>query len=339
MNSFSIIIVSWNALHHLQTFLPSVCATEYPDFEIILANNNSSDNSVQWVKKNFPQVNVFEMDQNYGYCGGNNRAAKVATKDTLIFLNNDVEVTPNWLDGIDSILTKHPDVSVVQPKLRSYKDREYFEYAGAAGGFIDKYGYPFCRGRIFDTLEKDEGQYDVSGPIFWASGAAMVIRSPDFRDASGFDESFVFHMEEIDLCWRLQRKGKQIWYCAESTVYHLGGGSLGINSPRKVFYNFRNNLAMLTKNLPSGQMQRTVFSRIALDKLASAKFLTYGEWRNSMAVFRALFAYLGRIPALSRQRKLDPPHKLDNTSIHGILDKSLVWEYFVKKHRKYSDLL
>lgn len=205
MQSFSIIIVSWNGLHHLKRFLPSVCATDYPRYEVILSDNASTDGSKEWVTGHFPQVRIITHDRNYGYCEGNNRAVAHAKNDTLIFLNNDVEVTPNWLHPIAKILDRRKDVAAVQPKIRSWRQRDHFEYAGAAGGFIDSMGYPFCRGRIFDTVERDYGQYDSDIPIFWASGAALVIRSGVFKALGGFEESFRFHMEEIDLCWRVQR--------------------------------------------------------------------------------------------------------------------------------------
>ncbi|MDX1638444.1 MAG: glycosyltransferase family 2 protein, partial [Balneolaceae bacterium] len=201
MHSFSIIIVSWNALNHLKTFLPSVAETDYPDFEIILADNASTDGSAEWVEARYPGVKVVSLDNNYGYCGGNNRGANYAGGDILLFLNNDVKVAPDWLLELDKCITTHSEAAVFQPKIRSFSNPEEFEYAGAAGGFLDKYGYPFCRGRIFDTVEKDSGQYDLATDIFWASGAALAIRKERFEEVGGFDEDFEFHMEEIDLCW------------------------------------------------------------------------------------------------------------------------------------------
>src|SRR5690606_29011735 len=220
------------------------------------------------------------LDQNYGYCGGNNRAAKHAKHDNIIFLNNDVEVTPNWLDPIERMLDSNSSIAVIQPKIRSWKQRTHFEYAGAAGGFIDKNGYPFCRGRIFDTVEEDLGQYDEATPIFWASGAALVVKRTIFHQMDGFYEPFEFHMEEIDLCWRIQLAGKQIWYCPDSVVYHLGGGSLSADNPQKTYYNFRNNLIMLARNLPSRFLIFNILRRLDLDGLAAFKFLMSGKFRN-----------------------------------------------------------
>ncbi|HLR32929.1 MAG TPA: glycosyltransferase family 2 protein, partial [Fodinibius sp.] len=254
MPHFSIIIVSWNALHHLQTFMESVAATDYPHFEIILADNASTDGSKEWVKEHFPQIKIVTFQRNYGYCGGNNKAVPYASGNILLFLNNDVRVESNGLDPIAQIFEKNASVAAVQPKMRSYKRPAYFEYAGAAGGFLDKYGYPFCRGRIFDTVEKDTGQYDEPCDILWASGAALAIRKNVFEEIGGFDEGFAFHMEEIDLCWQLWNRGHRIRYCPQSVVYHLGGGSLPMNSPRKTFYNYRNGLIMLLKNYTTSSL-------------------------------------------------------------------------------------
>ena len=207
--SFSIIIVTWNALEHLKTFLPSVCSTRYPDLEIILANNASTDGSAEWVQKEFPEIKVVTFSRNHGYCGGNNRAADYAEGEILVFLNNDVKVDPDWLKNLEKTFNTQ-DVAAVQPKLRSFESPEFFEYAGAAGGFLDYFGYPFCRGRIFDTIEKDLGQYNHPGNILWASGAALAIRKDLFLEAGRFDEDFEFHMEEIDLCWRLWNLGYRI---------------------------------------------------------------------------------------------------------------------------------
>ncbi|MDZ7693908.1 MAG: glycosyltransferase family 2 protein [Balneolaceae bacterium] len=248
MHSFSIIIVSWNALQHLKIFLPSVAKTQYREMEIILADNASDDGSAEWVAAHYPEVKIVTFDQNYGYCGGNNRGARHAAGEILVFLNNDVEVEPDWIGHLDDCFREHPEAAAIQPKMRSYSNPAEFEYAGAAGGFIDKYGYPFCRGRVFDTVEKDTGQYDASSEIFWASGAALAIRKKQFEAIGGFDEDFKFHMEEIDLCWQLWNRGHSVRYCPQSVVYHLGGGSMPMGSPRKVYYNYRNNLKMLWKN-------------------------------------------------------------------------------------------
>lgn len=341
MQSFSIIIVSWNALHHLKTFLPSVCHTDHSRYEVILADNASTDGSAAWVKDHFPKVRIVKLDKNYGYCGGNNRAAKHARYDNLIFLNNDVEVSQNWLHPVEVLLDKNPRIGAVQPKIRSWKNRDRFEYAGAAGGFIDKYGYPFCRGRVFDTVEVDEGQYDTDIPIFWASGAALVIRRNLFNDLGGFEESFEFHMEEIDLCWRLQLSGNEVWYCHASVVYHLGGGSLPADHPRKTYYNFRNNLIMLARNLPSRKLLQVIPFRLELDGLASMLFLLRGQFRNIQAVTNAHFAFYSRLSDIRKFRKnqkmlMRPPLPLKK--LQGTYPRSIIWNYFINKNTIYSHL-
>ena len=246
--SFSIIIVTWNGIRHLKRYLPSVVETDYPDFEIIIADNASTDGSKQWIQEQFPQCKIITFDKNFGYAGGNNRAVKYASGDVLLFLNNDAKPESDWLKALD-FRFQNSSADILQPKIKSVESPEMFEYAGAAGGMIDRLGYPFCRGRIFDHVEKDTGQYDEPANIFWASGSAFAIKKDLFLDAGGFDEDFEFHMEEIDLCWRCLKMGKTILYEPKSVVYHLGGGSMDAESPRKVFYNFRNNLNMLTKNL------------------------------------------------------------------------------------------
>jgi GT2 family glycosyltransferase len=339
MQSFSIIIVSWNALNHLKTFLPSVVRTDHPRFEIILADNASTDESVEWVREHYPEVRIATLDQNYGYCGGNNRAAKFARYDNLIFLNNDVEVTPGWLYPIETMLNNHPNIAVVQPKLLSWEIQSRFEYAGAAGGFIDKHGYPFCRGRLFQTVETDKKQYDQDIPIFWASGAAFVIRKSVFTDLGGFEEHFEFHMEEIDLCWRVQRLGKEIWYCHNSTVYHLGGGSLSADNPRKTYYNFRNNLLMLARNLPRRGLLLKILMRLELDGLAGIQFLLIGKPMNMFAIIRAHFAFYGQIRAIRRFRnsmQLHPTKKMSEMT--GTYSRSIIWNYYIKGIKVFNKL-
>jgi GT2 family glycosyltransferase len=341
MQSFSIIIVTWNAINHLKKFLPSVVKTNHPSFEIILADNASTDESIEWVSKNFPQVRIATLDKNYGYCGGNNRAAKFARYENLIFLNNDVEVTPDWLQPIGNMLNRNSLIGAIQPKIRSWHDKDRFEYAGAAGGFIDRYGFPFCRGRLFDTIEADMGQYNDEIRIFWASGAALVVRKDLFNELDGFEESFEFHMEEIDLCWRLQRMGKEIWYCHESIVYHVGGGSLSADNPQKTYYNFRNNLMMLARNLPSRGLIFRILFRLDLDGLAGINYLIKGQFRNIAAIIRAHFAFYRRIPMIIQYRKNQHAQMrlfLAIEKFGGAWDKSIVWNYFFKGRKKFSDL-
>ena len=336
MKGFSVIIVTWNGLTHLKTFLPSVYATEYPDFEIILADNASNDGSVEWVREYFPDVIVSTFDDNYGYCGGNNRAVASASKEILLFLNNDVHTTPNWLDAINDCLMQDESIGAVQPKLLSYKEPESFEYAGAAGGFIDKYGYPFCRGRILETVEKDDGQYNETSEIFWASGAALAIKRDLFIELGGFDEDFEFHMEEIDLCWRAKRQGYKIMYTPDSTVYHLGGGSLAMGSPRKVYYNFRNNLFMLWKNYSNAELFIQFPIRLFLDVVAAYKSLLSGNPKEFGAIAKAhLHFFLGWINVHKKRNQIALPYFKKLT---GKMDISIIWSYFVRGKKEFNQL-
>ncbi|WP_069131269.1 glycosyltransferase family 2 protein [Rhodohalobacter halophilus] len=333
---FSIIIVTWNALHHLKRFLPQVAKTDYPNFEIIIADNASDDGSVEWVKQQFPEVRVATFDRNYGYCGGNNRASKEAKGDILIFLNNDAYPDPHWLAGLESIFQKK-EVGVVQPKILSVEQPDYFEYAGAAGGFLDKMGYPFCRGRIFDYVEKDEGQYNTPSEIFWASGAALAIRKTLFERLGGFDEDFEFHMEEIDLCWQVHKSGYTVMYQPESIVYHLGGGSLPMGNPRKVYYNYRNNLLMLTKNLDGNPFFR-IFGRLVLDGVAGIKAILSGNLKDTWAIIRAHFALYGSLTLTLNKRRELKAKLTATTPTHLVYQKSIVADYFLKGKKRFSEL-
>lgn len=337
MKGFSIIIVTWNGLKHLKTYLPSVCETEYPDFEIILADNASTDGSVEWVSEHHPEVIISTFDDNYGYCGGNNRAVEAASNEILLFLNNDVKVDSNWLHGISECFVQDEEVGAVQPKLRSYTEPELFEYAGAAGGFIDTYGYPFCRGRIFETVEKDEGQYNQLSEIFWGSGAALAIKKDIFVELGGFDEDFEFHMEEIDLCWRTKRLGYKITYTPKSLVYHLGGGSLAMGSPRKVYYNFRNNLFMLWKNYTTSELILKFPIRLLLDVIAAYKSLISGKPAEFGAIAKAhLHFFLGWSSVHQKRKSIPSPTSKNYT---GKMNLSIIWKYFVQGKKKFSDLM
>lgn len=338
MKSFSIIIVTWNALEHLKNYLPSVTETDYPDFEIIIADNASTDGSKEWVKSTYPEIKIASFDQNYGYCGGNNRAVPFADKDILLFLNNDVKVEKNWLQGINDIFEKDEKMAAVQPKMRAVEQPEHFEYAGAAGGFMDKYGYTFCRGRIFDEVERDEGQYDDSTNLFWASGAALAIQKDLFIESGGFDEDFEFHMEEIDLCWRLQNQGYIIGYAPESLVYHLGGGSLPMGSPRKVYYNFRNNLFMLWKNYSSSSLRKRFLLRLILDVIAAYKALLSGKPKEWWAVAKAHMHFAKDFFSVNRKRKELQSKRTVLHDPNSMLDISLIWQHFAKGVKRFRDL-
>ncbi len=338
MPDFSIIIVTWNALHHLKTFLPSVWQHSRLDAEIIIADNASTDGTVEWVADHFPEMRIVTLDHNYGYCGGNNRAAGHARAENLIFLNNDVEVTPGWLAPLRQMLDDNPDVAALQPKLLSWSERNYFEYAGAAGGLLDRHAYPFCRGRIFDTLEADEGQYDQECDISWASGAAMVIRKKPFLDSGGFDETFEFHMEEIDLCWRLWNRGYRTRYCPGSVVYHLGGGSLPPDSPRKLYYNYRNNLKMIWKNSRSGHLPGRITMRILLDAVAFSRAMLRLQWRECGAILRAHLHFYRSLPGLISVRKSLNRVRTTSSDTPVLRPYSIIWQYFFRGRRTYNSL-
>ncbi len=334
MSRFSIVIVTWNALRHLQEFLPSVAQTNYENFEIIIADNASTDGSIAWIRENYPFIKIVTFDRNYGYCGGNNRAVPYATGDILVFLNNDVQVDSEWLQPLAKLFQKNPELAAAQPKLRSFRNRQSFEYAGAAGGFIDCYGYPFCRGRIFDTVEEDKGQYDNQQSIFWASGAAFVIRKEVFQKLDGFDEDFEFHMEEIDLCWRLWNCGYKIAFCYQSVVYHLGGGSLPADSPRKLYYNFRNSLIMLWKNYRLKLLILRFPVRIFLDGIAALRMLLQGDFSECKAINRAYWHFFSSLISTHKKRKIRPGPKTSAP----LKPFSIIWQYFVKKIRYFKDL-
>jgi len=283
----SVIIVSWNARSLLETCLPSVLATDYPDFEVILADNASNDGSAAWVAQNHPTVKIVRHPENWHFARGNNAAIPHATGSLVVLLNNDVEVPPDWLRPLVDTMVEEPDVGAVQPKLLQYGARDQFEYAGAAGGFIDRVGYPFTRGRIFSTMETDRGQYDTACNVFWASGAALMLRRSAIDEVGLLDEHFEMHMEEIDLCWRLQRHGYRVRVQPDSTVYHIGGASLPRRSPQKTYYNYRNSLLMLYKNLPRSEWRATLPRRMALDAAACGRLLATGKSGEAWAVVRA----------------------------------------------------
>ncbi len=337
LKSFSIIIVTWNALEHLKKYLPSVAETDYPEFEIIIADNASIDGSKEWVQDTFPDVKIASFDANYGYCGGNNRAVPFANNEILLFLNNDVEVDKSWLHGLNKAFSSE-NIAATQPKMRSVKKPNHFEYAGAAGGFIDKFGYAFCRGRIFDEVEKDENQYDDARTLFWASGAALAIRKKLFLEMGGFDEDFEFHMEEIDLCWRLQNQGYQIAYAPESVVYHLGGGSLPMGSPRKVFYNFRNSLFMLWKNYSSTSLKSRFLLRLILDVIAAYKALLSGNPKEWWAIAKAHIEFMRSFSRINAKRKILQAKRINDEDPDTMLNTNLIWQHFIKGVKRFQDL-
>ena len=271
-NRIAVVILNFNGAEMLRAFLPSV--VDYsPEAEVIVADNCSTDASAQVMREEFPAVRYIQLEKNYGFADGYNRALAQVEAEYFLMLNSDVEVTQGWLAPMLEYMDSHPGVAACQPKLLSYKNKKEFEYAGACGGFIDKYGYPYCRGRIFDTVEEDKGQYDSVAELFWATGAALMIRAEDYRAAGGLDGTFFAHMEEIDLCWRLRSRGRRIVCIPQSCVYHVGGATLNKSNPRKTYLNFRNNLLMLYKNLPENELRHVMFVRALLDYVAAFKSL------------------------------------------------------------------
>jgi len=332
----SIIIVTWNGIRHLKKYLPNVTETDYPNFEIIIADNASDDGTDLWVNQTCPDCKIARLQKNYGYAGGNNRAAETADGDILLFLNNDVRVAPNWLHSIAKAF-QNPEIAIAQPKIKSDRNPEMFEYAGAAGGFIDWLGYPFCRGRIFDTVEPDNGQYDDETEIFWASGAAFAIRKEVFGSLNGFDEAFEFHMEEIDLCWRALKSGYKTFYIPDSTVFHYGGGSMPEDSPRKVFYNFRNSLLMLAKNLDR-HVAIKIFARLILDGLSGIKYLLDGNPQSTLAVIRAHFSFYRHLNSAISKRVRYPVKNKELAGRRLIFNKLIPLQYFLAKKNTFDKL-
>ncbi len=329
----AVVILNYNGRKLLEQFLPSVIRYTH-DAEIIVADNASHDDSVTFLKSNYPQIRVIAMSENHGFAGGYNIALqeiKAANYVNYILLNSDVEVTENWLEPLIEVLDSNENIAACQPKIKAYHNKTHFEHAGAGGGFIDKLGYPFCRGRIFGEVEVDKGQYDDILPIFWASGACLAIKAADFHEQNGFDADFFAHMEEIDLCWRLKNSGKEIYYCGKSTVFHVGGGTLQTDNPRKTFLNFRNNLVMLIKNLPSNKLFTTLFLRMILDGVAALQMTFSGKFWAIPTIAKSHFYLYARLKKLRIKRKLTQK-KITHTHIHKeIYTKSIVWEHFVKK--------
>lgn len=288
MNKVAVIILNWNGEKLLREYLPSVIETTDSSIaDVIVADNGSTDSSVELLRKEFPQVKLLEFSENYGFAEGYNRAIKATNYPYTVLLNSDVATTEGWINVLYDYMEANPNVGACQPKIRAYTNKTHFEYAGAAGGFIDRNGYPYCRGRIFDTVEEDKGQYDEVMPIFWATGAALMVRSQLYIDAGGLDKDFFAHMEEIDLCWRILLTGSEIMAVPQSVVYHLGGGSLPASNPRKTYLNFRNNLLMLHKNLPDETRGKTLFIRRLIDTVAWAKYMATFDFKNANAILKA----------------------------------------------------
>jgi len=338
MDKIAVVILNWNGRELLKKFLPSVISySEADGGAVYVADNGSNDDSVSLLKKDFPTVRLILFDQNYGFAEGYNRALAQVKAQYVVLLNSDVEVTEHWLLPLASYLDKHPDVVACQPKLLSWHSRNYFEYAGACGGYLDKYGYPYCRGRILNTIEKDDGQYDEVTPVLWATGAALFIRLADYLESGGLDARFFAHMEEVDLCWRLRSRRKNIVCVPQSEVYHVGGGTLNKENPRKTFLNFRNNLLMLYKNLPEKELKPVLRLRAILDYVAALSFALKGEFRSALAVYKARKAYHQLKPEF-KDARFENLQKAVQIDIPERMDGSILVKYYLLFKKRFSQL-
>ncbi|MFI3266645.1 MAG: glycosyltransferase family 2 protein [Rikenellaceae bacterium] len=332
----SVVILNWNGLHHLQRFLGSVVDNTPPEFEIVVADNGSSDNSLDWVKDTYPRIRTICLDKNYGYAGGYNKALKQIDSEIFVLLNSDVTTPKGWIEPLIEKLDKHQDIAALAPKILSEIEPTRFEYAGSAGGFIDIMGYPFCAGRIMESIEFDNGQYDNISQVFWASGACMVIRAEVFKRAGGFDADFFAHMEEIDLCWRIQAMGYKIAVENSCHVYHLGGGTLPQNNPRKLYLNYRNNLSMLFKNHRKRNLVWVIPTRLGFDMASAVIFCLQGHVDFSKAVLRAYRDFIKLLPALTRKRKAIK--RLADHKCLGILKGSIVVQHMIYGKQYFSQI-
>jgi GT2 family glycosyltransferase len=334
--AIAVVILNHNGQDLLRRFLPSVLEHSQGQ-EIIVADNGSEDGSLALLEQEFPQVRIISFAENLGFCQGYNQALAQVEATYYVLLNSDVEVTPGWLEPMLQLLEENLEIGACQPKIRSFNQRQFLEYAGAAGGYIDRWGYPFCRGRLFESVEEDKGQYNDNRPIFWATGACLMVRARLYAEMGGLDPDFFAHMEEIDFCWRLQNAGYQVYYCGQAHVYHLGGGTLPGHNPRKVFYNFRNGLELLYKNLPDACLSSTIRTRLVLDGIAASRMLLAGNLAAVKAVWQAHRHYFRNKSNRREKRKAAGPKKA-LSKLNGYYPQSIVWQYFINRKKKFSDL-
>ncbi len=338
MDKIAVVILNWNGCDMLHSFLPSVVRFSEADGAVVyVADNGSTDASVAMLRCEFPSVRLILLEENHGFADGYNLALKQVEAEYVVLLNSDVEVIEHWLVPLAEYMDTHPETAACQPKIHSWRNKGQFEYAGAAGGFIDRYGYPFCRGRIMGVVEEDKGQYDTVIPIFWATGAALFIRLADYREAGGLDGRFFAHMEEIDLCWRLRARGRQLACIPQSVVFHVGGATLKKENPRKTFLNFRNNLVMLYKNLPQEDLASVMRVRVVLDYVAAFSFMLKGQFPNALAVFRARRAYHSLRASLAASRK----ENLKKTTLAVIPERtksSILAQFYLHGKKFFSQL-
>jgi len=339
MHKTAIVILNWNGLGFLKMFLGTVLLYSADDeTSVFVADNGSTDGSAEWISENFNDVKLIKLNSNHGFAGGYNLALNQIDAKYFVLLNSDIEVTKDWLKPLVGFMDNNPDVASCQPKILSYYQKDHFEHAGAAGCFIDKFGYPFCRGRIINKVEKDTGQYDDTINVFWSSGACMIVKSEAWKKCGGFDADFFAHMEEIDLCWRFHKAGYRVCFLPESVIYHVGGGTLSYSSPFKTYLNFRNSLFLLYKNLPDSKLNSILFIRRILDGLAAFYFLLQGSFKSVAAVWKAHMDYYKAVDKLREKRKVVQKLGL-NDAQDTILNKSIVFEFYVKGNNTYKSLI
>lgn len=334
--SVAVVILNWNGKTYLEKFLPSLLSSSYPNKKIIVTDNASTDESVGWLNRHYPQIEVLCHENNEGFAKGYNAAFKKIKSDYYVLLNSDVEVTPGWIEPIIELMESDTTIAACQPKVLSFNNKKLFEYAGAAGGWIDYLGYPFSRGRLFDDLEEDKGQYDTAVPCFWASGAALFVKADKYHEVKGLDEYFFAHQEEIDFCWRLQLAGYKVYVQPASVVYHIGGGTLPIGNKRKVYLNFRNNMIMIIKNLPFAEAVWKIPLRVVLDAVAAWKELLLGNVNYFFAIAKAHFAAAAWL-FFHRGKSIFPVSKKDR--LFGWYKGAVVWQYFIKKKKAFSEII
>ena len=334
----AVVILNWNGAKLMEEFLPSVMDYSPAELaEVIVADNGSTDASVDMLKEKFPAVRIIQLDKNYGFAEGYNQALKQINNEYTVLLNSDVEVTPGWLDAPLAAMEADSTIVAAQPKIRAQRNKDYFEYAGAAGGYIDIYGYPYCRGRLLHVVEKDEGQYDTPADILWATGACLFIRTTIYKEVGGLDAGFFAHQEEIDMCWRLRSRGYRLVCTPQSVVYHVGGATLQVESPRKTFLNFRNNLLMLYKNLPEKDLKHVMRARFWLDYIAATKFLLCGHVQNAKAVYEARKAFFDMKPEYAEKRR-ENLAKTTLGTIPELINDSLIIGFYLKGKKKFADI-
>jgi GT2 family glycosyltransferase len=333
----AVVVLSYNGKHLHQLFFPELLQEAKGNYDLVLVDNASTDDTADYVRTHFPDVSIVTVQVNHGFANGYYEGLKEIKAKYYVLLSADFEITPGWFQPLHQLMERHPEIGACQPKIKYYKEKEKFEYAGAGGGFIDKWGYLFCRGRIFFTLEEDKGQYDNTIETFWASGGCMFINAELYHKLGGLDRDLYAHMEEVDLCWRMKNNGYKIAYCGTSTVYHIGGSVISYGSPQKIFYNYRNSLILLLKNLPSSRLWWLLPFRLILDGVSGARALLKGDFKELKAIVRAHWSFFMSFSSWWKKRAISKS-LITQPTMHGIYPKSIIWEYFAKNKKLYTDL-